>query len=271
MFISLSKKFHEMGADLQIKVRVPARFSAQGGTPIVIDIANDSNGREFFDIGIHPDFKENLDLQVLEVLPSDRHLTMVARELDDNGRTLRKHHFLCGHDERHWFVASVEGVSTVREAKASLKPVEVTRREDRLGLNTRRRNRRRNEAFVRQGEWFFIPSPQVAVANNLILRNEPLRRTGSKAHMAEFAYRNGGERVMVSDKHQNGVTFAQYNKLIKRTPQLLKLNWVEMRRNAAVFVRGRISHPDHATILLPDWHRVVMNTERQTETVAFLD
>jgi len=35
-----------------------------------------------------------------------------------------------------------------------------------------------------------------------------------------------------------------------------------------------VRHPDHATITLPCWHRVLMNTETQSRTtanVAFLD
>jgi hypothetical protein len=64
---------------------------------------------------------------------------------------------------------------------------------------------------------------------------------------------------------------AQFAKLIKFRPQALKLNWLEMRRNAALYVKGRITHPDHATVVLSDWHRVMINTERRTETVDFLD
>jgi hypothetical protein len=47
-----------------------------------------------------------------------------------------------------------------------------------------------------------------------------------------------------------------------------------MRRNPGVYVKGRIRHPDHATITLHVWHRVVMNTEGQSKAmrnVAFLD
>jgi hypothetical protein len=47
-----------------------------------------------------------------------------------------------------------------------------------------------------------------------------------------------------------------------------------MRRNPGVYVKGRIRHPDHATIFLNGWHRVLMNTERQSKAmknVAFLD
>ena len=47
-----------------------------------------------------------------------------------------------------------------------------------------------------------------------------------------------------------------------------------MRRDASVHVRGEISHPDHATVSLNGWHRVLMNTENRSiamRFVAFLD
>ena len=47
-----------------------------------------------------------------------------------------------------------------------------------------------------------------------------------------------------------------------------------MTRNAGVYARGKVRHSDHETIDLPFWHRVLMNTETQSRTmanVAFLD
>jgi len=47
-----------------------------------------------------------------------------------------------------------------------------------------------------------------------------------------------------------------------------------MRRNPGVYSRGTVRHSDHNTITLSFWHRVVMNTETQSRTmanVAFLD
>jgi hypothetical protein len=57
-------------------------------------------------------------------------------------------------------------------------------------------------------------------------------------------------------------------------PEARHWGWRKMVRDASVYARGRVRHSDHATITLPDWHRVVMNTETQTramENVAFLD
>jgi hypothetical protein len=47
-----------------------------------------------------------------------------------------------------------------------------------------------------------------------------------------------------------------------------------MYREPMVYVRGRVWHPDHKTIVLDDWHRVLMNTEREASgatDVTFLD
>jgi hypothetical protein len=47
-----------------------------------------------------------------------------------------------------------------------------------------------------------------------------------------------------------------------------------MQRNATVFVKGRVWHPDHKTVLLNGWFRVEMTTENQAPAmrhVAFLD
>jgi hypothetical protein len=47
-----------------------------------------------------------------------------------------------------------------------------------------------------------------------------------------------------------------------------------MTRNPKVYARGAVRHADHATVRLPFWHRVAMNTETQSRTMAraaFLD
>jgi hypothetical protein len=67
-----------------------------------------------------------------------------------------KSKFLCGHDERHWFVAGIPEtapVGTVRQAKEALKPAEVLSAQAGKRLRAKARNRRKNASFVRQGEW----------------------------------------------------------------------------------------------------------------------
>jgi hypothetical protein len=45
-------------------------------------------------------------------------------------------------------------------------------------------------------------------------------------------------------------------------------------RDPEVYAKGAVRHPDHATIRLVGWHRVLMNTEqgaRAMRHVAFID
>ena len=137
------------------------------------------------------------------------------------------------------------------------------------------RLRRRNQAFVRQGEWFFVPAPNLSVDETWVHRNEPISRgRGSKPHMCQYLYRTGGEVVWVSNKSPYGLVKSQYEQLLKSNPKARNWDWRQMRRGAAVYVRGRVWHKDHKTVVLDTWHRVLMNTENQApggERVVFLD
>jgi hypothetical protein len=216
--------------------------------------------------------QKRFDGSVLQVQPEDRHLLLLVRHPKEAGRLDR---FLCGHDERHWFVAAVPGgASSVRQAKEALKPAPVLASLAQHRVSSRKRDRRKNRAFRRQGEWFFVPAPGLAVDSKLVLRNEPIRRGSGKPHMVEQLYRTGGETVRVCWKHPNGLTEAEYRKLVQEEPATAKWPWRVMQRDAQVFARGKVRHPDHATVELPDWHRVLANTESQTRAMAnmaFLD
>ena len=163
---------------------------------------------------------------MLDVQPQDRHLLLLIRDGRDKDK------YLCGHDERHWFVAGIPErapVGTVRQAKQALKPEEVAQAESREGLRGKARHRRKNAAFVRQGEWFFLPMPDVQIDPTLILHNEPLRRGGGKAHWAEFCYRTGGETVYACSQHPQGLSAREYRALLQRQPSAKKWNWQTMQ------------------------------------------
>jgi hypothetical protein len=259
----IERSFSRIGA--RAKLRADIRQALRGD--VRIDIGRDGDG-EFFDIAVGD---SDLELTVLDEQPRLRHLLLMSR---DNGE---KHKFLCGHDERHWFVAAVPEAapaSNVKTAFEALKPHVVQMELNRRGVKRKKRNRRRNEAFLRQGEWFFVPVGERNSPELLILRNEPLRRGAGKPHMCEELLRVGGELVYVSPQHPNGLTEAQYRKLISRKPKLRSLQWVTQRRNPGVFVRGKVRHADHKTIVLNGWHQVLMNTETQSAAmrhVAFID
>jgi len=253
----IKRQFERIGA----RVNVHAATGRRAVPGVLIDIGRDGHG-EFFDIALGRD--DVPELRVVDCRPQIRHLLLLSEQNDG------KHKFLCGHDERHWFVAAVPeraSVSTVQTAFEALQPVAVRQRLDRLKVKSRKCNRRRNEAFIRQGEWFFVPAPDwIHVDERLIFRDEPLARGGGKPHMCEELVRQGGVLVYVNARYPQGLTEAEYRKLISRQPRLRHVQWITRRRNPAVFVRGKVRHADHKTIVLDGWHQVLMNTE--TEAVA---
>ncbi|WP_298862976.1 hypothetical protein [uncultured Gimesia sp.] len=262
----LNNQFDRIGARLKTKDESNIRTRSSKRL-VSLDIGVDRRG-EFFEI----EHQDNAELQVLNLQPRDRHLLLMIRENDE------KNKYLCGHDERHWFVAAIPesaSVGTVGQAKEALKPREVQIAQAQKRVAGRSRNRRKNAAYVRQGEWFFLPVRDFKIDDALTLQNEPLvRGNGGKPHWADDCYRIGGETVYVCSHHRNGVTAENYHRIISRNGNAKNWNWRTMRRNPAVYVRGRIRHPDHKTIKLHDWHQVVMNTENQSRAmrnVAFLD
>jgi hypothetical protein len=156
----------------------------------------------------------------------------------------------------------------------ALQPKLVQEALIKTSVSSRQRYSRKNRAFRRQGEWFFVPEPLLVVDEKLVLRNEPLRRGRGKPHIVEQLVRTGGESVHVCRQHPNGVTPVEYRSILKREPDAARWGWRLMRRNPGIYARGAVRHSDHETITLPFWHRVAMNTETETRTmakVAFLD
>lgn len=271
----LETQFEKMGArarvrELQMTIWQRRRWTMQGiQSPLVrLDIGRDGRG-EFYDI--QADLRR-MSLEILDVQPRQKHLLLMSRDL----QTGNKEKFLCGHDERAWFVAAVPGrsVSTVATAFEALKPAEVRLEQSRKAIGTKDRARRRNAAFVRQGEWFFVPAPGLNVAEALILRHEPLRRGNGKPHIAERCVRMGGQTVYVSRQYPNGLIEDAYRNLIEQNPKARMAGWQVMVRDALVYVAGSVRHPDHVTVHLSGWHRVIPNTESNAPAmrhVAFLD
>jgi hypothetical protein len=262
----LERAFARMGARVEFgqlmrRNRLSGRMVSED---LALDVRQDRHGEYFL---ISRAQASTTELLVLDVQPRDRHLLLLSRSAAE------KHRFLLGHDERHWFVAGIpesKPVSRVRDAKQALKPDLVQSSE--RGVRTKYRDRRSNAARIRQGEWFFVPAPQVRLELLLVLRNEPIARGGGKPHVCEELYRFGGETVYVSPGAPNGLTDEQYRALSEG--ERSRWNWRVMRRNPKVYVRGRVRHPDHKRVTLDGWHEVLSNTENLSHAmrnVAFLD
>lgn len=263
----LEKHFSRMGARAKFfQIREPNRRLRPG-----IDIGTDKSG-EFFDIKVAKD--DDVSYEVVDVNKNLRHLLLMARR--DSG----KEKFLCGHDERHWFVCAVPGrnITNVVNAMEALQPTSVRTQISKTIKRHKNRLTRRNEAFVRQGEWFFVPFPELDFETGFVRhvhKNEPISRgRGSKAHVCREVFRSRGETVMVCSRYPRGVSMKNYHEIIKQKPKASRWNWQMMQINAAVYARGAVRHPDHKTIILDGWHRIFMNTEAEApgmRHVVFLD
>jgi len=259
----VARHFESIGARVRfrsLEASLRSWETARAGA-FTIDVASDRRG-SYFDIALSRSAPE---LVVLQDEPRERHLLLMSRD---------GHRFLCGHDERDWFVAEVpERVSTVRAARLALMPPPV--REAACRVPPASTARRRNALFVRQGEWFFVPTGRT-FPEELIHRDEPLQRgPGSKPHICEELYREKGELVyVVAGKAYTPDEYAE--RLRADSNGWFGRQGKETRvRNADVYVRGAVRHPDHATIHLKGWHRVFINSEipagASASVVTFLD
>ena len=272
----IQTKFDKMGARIKVTV-LPAWTRRPVGrlvrlrddrflAAVSIDIRRDGAG-EYFDLRRQRD----VDVRVLDVRPADRHLLLMTDQPGDQAKS----RFLCGHDERSWFVAAVperSRASNVQSAKDALKPQEVWDAIREHGVAMKDRDHRRTVGFIRQGEWFFIPRPRLKIDPSHVLTREPIRRGAGKPHVCQFLYRIGGQEVYVCPKYPNGLTGEEYRELSQAERD--RYAWRTMVRDARVYAKGAIRHPDHKTVWLSFWHQVVMNTETQARAmrnVAFLD
>lgn len=265
-FSQIERQFARLGQRVRAEPNLSRSWRRPSG--FSIDVERDRRGEQFlfrYDPGQWP------ELHVIDVRADLAQLLLLARQAG------RKDKFLCGFDERHLFTAAVPGaqVGSVGAAIEALKPEAVQQAQLRLGLSPDERLRRRNAAFVRQGEWFFLPEPGLQVRPMQILHNEPLTRgAGSQPHLCREAYRRGGEPVMVCGKHPAGLNLTEHRVLLERDPAAGRWGWRRMVRDPELYVRGEVRHRDHRTITLGGWHRVLMNTEREAPAarhVAFLD
>jgi hypothetical protein len=126
---------------------------------------------------------------------------------------------------------------------------------------------RNGPVYRSQGEWFFLPVPDIHVSEHLVLRDEPIRQGNGKPHWVEFCYRTSEEKVYVCPRHPNGVSASVYQRTLTANPRAKAWGWKLLMRNACVYVRGSVRHADHKTIVLDGWHRALTDTEAQSETM----
>lgn len=270
----IASHFEKMGARAEIiefnsLSRREARMLGVTNERFNINISNDKHG-EYFVISAG----EDVSVTIPNIEKENRHLLLNVSRRDSRNRVSNEK-YLCGHDERHWFVAAIpgNGVTNVRTAMNKLKPELAELAQINSGVRKKDLHKRKNKGYKRQGEWFFIPAPEFQPDIHFMFSNEPIVRGRGKPHMCETLCRRGGTPVMQSSEFPNGLTIPEYEEFMRKNPND-KHNWRHMTREAQVFVTGKITHSDHKTVELIGWHLVVPNTESkaiQFTGMAFLD
>ena len=250
----LERAFDKIGAKINVSEATSTRWSRMA-TPSV-DVRD-----ETFELRFNGE-EELASIRLGDIKPGMRHLLLKI-----DGASV-----LCGHDERHWFAASVPGApSGVSEAMDHLKPAAVREAEQSAGIGTSKKHKRRNAARKRQGEWFFIPRPDLDFDDLEIGRNEMLQRNASsKAHVCEEMCAPTGETVMVNFRTGKQLSVKEYEALETD----LRTGYTARTLTDKVYVRGAVRHPDHATLTLNCWHEVVLSQEGAAgvgRVVTFLD
>jgi hypothetical protein len=249
--------FLRAGARLSIR-QLDAQTSSRFQRPMRIDIRLDEMG-EYFDIQAASD----VGLAAIDVQPRDRHLLLAAWNRFGADR------FLCGHDERHWFVAALPNAPlalNIEAAKEALKPQRVQRQERRKHKG---KHRRKTDVYMRQGEWFFIPCPHASIDRRRIVSDGLLRRSpASKPHICSYLYEDG-EREYECDRYPKLAFFeTEYRHILRTRRKAKQWNWRALAFRPDVYVKGTVEHEDHSPLLLDVWHRVELNRETDKLTMS---
>lgn len=267
---SIVKAFEKIGTrvkfgDLskrQTRFRRIRNASTGRDVSLIVDIEKDKQG-EFYKI----ETDGSVDLHIMNIDKGLHHLLLFARD-----KYKANYRFLCGLDERGWFAAAVPGaVSNISDAMDSLKPKQVVAAQK--NIKTEKKNRRKNDAFLRQGEWFFLPAPGISPPEELILKNEPIQRGPGNPHKVQEIFRTGGEVVYVCRKYPQGVSLDRYREIMKN-PEAKRMGWHTMKVDMTVYGKGKVTHRDHQTIVLKGWYQILPNRETESwfiENLAFLD
>ena len=283
----VARWFASIGARVELGELEEDRWG-QRDLPLTVDVAPSRRG-ETFRLLLNPE--RSVDLLLAHAEPRRRHLLLLARDEGPLRKPLARpvcSRCLCGHDERHWFAAVVPErppAATVSQAMAALRPGTVLRSLLKRGVRARDFDRRRNAGYLRQGEWFFVPRPGFRPRDDIVRLWEPLQRGRSKPHLAQELVRRGGQAIYIPrillpalDWHgpdpNLGLSWQQLAHFRRSFPMFAERHWVPRWREPKAFVRGRITHPDHRTLVLPIWHHVVPNTEseaRAGRNLVFLD
>jgi len=136
--------------------------------------------------------------------------------------------YLMGLDESHYFIAQIPKggiLNKVRDAHKALRPVHLERKS------------KLKKSAERQGEWFFTP----ATKSELRKMEKLVKQDWRIFRFHELIDKNIGA---IGTPHEAEFYIE-----------------VEIAKEKVPFVKGKIKHSDHKTLILDGWHRIFLNLE----------
>jgi len=271
---TLRRAFEKLGFPVKINSNhVPRPWSPSS---YIIEVTKDHKGKEQFLIGL----SQGTEVVVLDKQLKESALLVLVNDHNQPEKDRKAEKFLLGHDERQLFVAAVPKNSTsVSEAKEGLKPRLILEAERRAGVKKAKRHKHKNPARIRQGDFFFLPQPNKHVPDELVLENEPINRGRGRTHNLEFCYREGGQLgwdVRHGKYPWNALMLnnREYIEFLKSPEAKEWPHRFTTPLDARIWAKGKVTHKEHATIVLKYWHLVLTNTEPEQpgfRGMAFLD
>jgi len=263
-FDDLTRAFERIGA--ACRIASAKRWSIDVRSTRIPKRRGSPRSIETFSLTIPP----TAEVRAVDVQPADRHLLLGVR-LPNNLRTS----YLAGHDERHWFAAAIpDRPASVSDAKRQLMPQVVLDAMTSERLRPDESSRRRTRAFLRHGEWFFVPMGESYAPQTPVRFDESISRARGSPHRVDELARVGSVSMLevIVDGVRRIVPEESIRRLRHDAIVRLLRSW---RVPLFVVVRGRVRHRDHATLDLGRrWHRVVMNREHESPGMSglrFLD
>jgi len=155
-------------------------------------------------------------------------------------------YFLMGVDERQLFVAQLTSAATSVQGARKL-----------LGRTVQfAEGKRRGSSIDRQGEWFFLETNQKQrdTLDKMLKRNEIVvqKKQPIGNHMNRGGNPHTADELLVVNDIDDKLAHKRESE--SRFPV----------RGKKVFIRGRVRHQDHKTVVFHNWREVVANNEGAT-------
>ena len=217
----------------------PHSKSAQKG--FFVDVRREGKYKEVFGLFVGEDSK----LHILDIDSKTSHMLIMV----ETGGSRKR--YLLGNDRGKYFVSQLKKskASNVKQAFSELQPDNV------------KKAKKKKEKVIRQGEWFFIPTPDFTVPKNCYIeyktsidrQNNYFWEKDTHTHIADELVRVPIEEEMPEEAIEE----------VGKEEVWGLVEWKTDEPKEEIYVRGKVIHREHAKVKFKEWHRAYRNLEKK--------